>query len=328
PLVPDRPLELAKWRQRYQSMVRMLLFRKGWVRANGHCLQPLRPLILWFYTPTPFYMVDLVPASLVVYDVMDELSNFKGAGDDLPEREAALLGKAHLVFAGGRSLYEARKGRHPNIHLFPSGVQPDHFAAANDPQTLLSPLLQDLPAPRLGYIGVIDERLDLDLLDRLAAEQPGWTLVMVGPVRKIEPESLPRRPNIHYLGSQPYDDLPQLLKGFDVCLMPFALNEATRSISPTKALEYMATHKPIVSSAVPDVVASWHDAVWIAEGAEGFAAAINCALNENDQARATRVQHERKHLAHSSWDAITGDMLALLTADLNKNRAVNGAGEM
>lgn len=314
--IPNREPELSQWRRLYRDTVRTLLLRHGWVEETEEGLAALRPLILWFYTPTPYYMADFIPASLVVYDVMDELANFKGAGTDLREREERLLAQTDLVFAGGRSLYEARRARHPNLHLFPSGVEPEHFAAANHPETPLSPLLAEFPSPRLGYIGVIDERLDLELLERLAVTQPEWSLVMVGPVRKIDPESLPREPNIHYLGSQPYENLPQLLKGFDVCLMPFALNEATESISPTKALEYMATHRPVVSTAVPDVVASWGDVVLIAEGHRSFVETIRRALNESDDARAARVQREHAHLAQNTWQAITDNMQALIEQEL------------
>lgn len=306
PGMPDDPELLAQWRELYTAMVVELLLAEGWVRRSPHGLQALRPLILWFYTPTPNYMLEAIPADLVVYDVMDELANFKGADAELRERDQQLLAAADVVFTGGRSLYESRRARHDNVHLFASGVDVAHFArAASAPP---SPLLSGLSGPRLGYIGVIDERIDLPLLAALADSHPQWSLVMVGPVVKIDPATLPQRPNIHYLGQQSYDDLPALLKGFDVCLMPFALNEATRYISPTKTLEYMAARKPIVSTSVPDVVACWSDVVWIADGPAAYARAIDAALHEHDDACRQRQARAEAHLRRSSWDGIAAAM--------------------
>lgn len=313
------PLDrLEEWRVLYAAMVRALLLETGWVRENENGLQPLRPLILWFYTPTPYYLLEMIPADLVVYDVMDELASFQGASADLRQREAAVIEAADLVFTGGRSLYESRKDRHDNVHLFPSGVDIAHFAQAHDAATRLSEQLAPIRRPRLGYVGVIDERIDLPLLEKLADEHPEWSLIMVGPIAKIEASALPERPNIHYLGKQPYAALPSLLKGFDVCLMPFALNEATRHISPTKTLEYMAANKPIVSSSVPDVVACWRDVVWIADGPEAFARAIDAALHETDEACRRRQARAEVHLRRSSWDGIAASMAALIDTELEQ----------
>lgn len=316
---PGMPLDrLEEWRVLYAAMVRALLLETGWVRENENGLQPLRPLILWFYTPTPYYLLEMIPADLVVYDVMDELASFQGASSDLPQREAAVMEAADLVFTGGRSLYESRKDRHDNVHLFPSGVDVAHFAQAQDAATPPSEQLAGIPGPRLGYVGVIDERIDLPLLEKLADEHPEWSLIMVGPIAKIEESALPERPNIHYLGKQPYEALPSLLKGFDVCLMLFALNEATRHISPTKTLEYMAANKPIVTSSVPDVVASWGDVVWIADGPEAFARAIDAALHETDEACRQRQARAEAHLRWSSWDGIAASMVALIDTELEQ----------
>lgn len=294
PLFPDDDEVLGNWRNTYLRLVQQL--------------GPGRPLILWFYTPTPYYFLDHIKPDLVVYDVMDDLASFQGAARDLREREAKLLPQVDVVFAGGRSLYRSRRDSHPRVLLIPSGVEPDHFAAALAPDTELAPEIADLPRPILGYIGVIDERIDLALLDAVAAQHPEWSLVMVGPTAKIEADALPQRPNIHYLGKKPYARLPEFLKSFDVCLMPFALNEATRAISPTKTLEYMAAHKPIVSTAVPDVVANWSDVVRIAEGAHRFAAAVNAALQETAAQRRRRIRAEEAHLAQNTWDAIAEKM--------------------
>ncbi|HEX6384841.1 MAG TPA: glycosyltransferase [Anaerolineae bacterium] len=247
---------------------------------------------------------------------MDQLSNFKGAARDLSARETRLLDQADVVFTGGRSLYQARKERHPNTHLFASGVEPDHFALALDPATKVAAEIACLPRPVLGYYGAIDERIDLELLHILASDHPDWSIVMVGPVTKIEPADLPRLPNILYPGKQPYSRLPNFLKGFDVCLMPFAMNEATRFISPTKTLEYMAAHKPIVSTPVPDVVANWSDVVAIAAAPDEFAAAIERVLNETRRQRRQRIARSEDHLACHTWDHIATQMQAIIDSAL------------
>jgi glycosyltransferase involved in cell wall biosynthesis len=307
---------MDQWRELYVGLVQELLRRQEWRSPNGASEQSRRRLILWFYTPLPFYCLDRIPADLVVYDVMDELANFKNAAGDLRQREAKVLAAADVVFTGGRSLYQARRDRHPNVHLFPSGVEPEHFARALDPESDIAAEIAHLPRPILGYTGVIDERIDLELLRSLAVEHPEWSIVMVGPVAKIEATELPRLPNILYCGHQPYERLPNFLKGFDVCLMPFAINEATRSISPTKTLEYMAAHKPIVSTPVADVVANWGDVVAIAGNPAEFAAAIAAALDESESQRGQRRAREQAHLAPNTWDHIAAEMQTIIETSL------------
>lgn len=303
PIFPNRREILEHWRDHYIRLVKGLL-------------APRERPILWFYTPTPYYFLDHIQPSLVVYDVMDNLATFKGASAELPAREAALLARADVVFTGGRSIHQERQEQHPNIHLFPSGVEPDHFSQALDVKTPVAPEVRHLcrngrSAPYshvLGYIGVIDERIDLNLLNHLAAANPQWAIVMVGPVAKINETLLPRQPNIHYVGRQPYQRLPEFLKAFDVCLMPFALNEATTTISPTKTLEYMAAHKPIVSTPVPDVVANWRHIVRIAEDPVAFGTAVAAALQETSLERSVRIRQEQTLLENHTWDHIAADM--------------------
>jgi len=320
PIFPDGRRDIIEdWQNSYVDLVTQLLVDESVVFQNGH-LKSARPLILWFYTPIPSYFADRLPADLIVYDIMDELANFKGAPPDMKERENNLLRRADVVFTGGRSMYEARLGSHPNLHLFPSGVDTDHFRLTDD--TPLAPEVAGLPRPVLGYYGVIDERLDLGLVDRLAADHPEWSLVLVGPLAKITPQDLPRRANIFYPGQQPYARLPHFLKGFDVCLMPFAINDATRYISPTKTLEYMAAHKPIVSTPIHDVAATWSDVVAIAGTPDAFAAAVSQALGETSAERAARRQRERVHLDRSSWDHIAAEMHSVLMAAWNRRHAI------
>ncbi|MFN8483427.1 MAG: glycosyltransferase [Anaerolineae bacterium] len=312
PRFPDRADVLNHWREVYVGLARDAMLRHGWLRVEGGRETLTRPVILWFYTPMPVYALDSLPHDVVVYDVMDQLANFKGAARDLPQREARLLQHADVVFTGGRSIYEARGGRHSNLHLFASGVDPAHFAQALAPETQVAPEIAGLPHPVLGYSGVIDERTDTDLLRRVAEERPNWSIVMVGPVAKIDVNDLPLLPNIHYVGQKPYSSLPSFLKGFDVCLMPFAMNEATRYISPTKTLEYMAAHKPIVSTPVPDVVANWGHAVYVGEDAAGVIRAVEEVGAEGDAARAARIAAYDEIVGRNTWDYIAAEMRRLI----------------
>ncbi len=279
------------------------------------------PLVLWLYTPAAVPFIDLLAPDLIVYDVMDELSQFKYASPRLRQQEENLLARADLVFAGGPSLYEARQARHRDVHLFPSGVDQGHFARALDPALPLPPAIRELPHPLLGFFGVIDERVDLDLLARVAALRPEWHWAMIGPVLKIEERALPRLPNIHYLGKQDYGDLPAYLKAFDVATLPFARNEATRAISPTKTLEYMAARKPIVSTPIPDVVSLYGAVARIADGPDAFVPAVQAALDEGPPERERRARQEDELLRRYSWDQITAEMHALIQDRLTRKPA-------
>jgi UDP-galactopyranose mutase len=266
---------------------------------------------VWFYSPMALpLMQDLAPA-VVVYDCMDELSAFRNAPRQLLQRESALLKTADVVFTGGPSLYRAKRDRNPAVHCFPSSVDAGHFALARDPAND-HPLQQGLLRPRLGYFGVIDERLDLELIDATAAARPDWQISMVGPHAKLDPSALPRRSNIHYFGQQPYQDLPRFIAGWDVCLQPFALNEATRFISPTKTLEYMAAEKPIVSTPITDVVEPYGDIVYIARTPAAFIGACDAALHADDAERGQRTARMRATLARTSWDKTAAAMHRLI----------------
>jgi protoporphyrinogen oxidase len=255
---------------------------------------------------------SLQPA-LVVYDCMDELASFKNPPKQLLQRESALLNIADLVFAGGPSLYEAKKNRHPNVHCFSSSVDVGHFEQALD-RGRVHPQQAAIPHPRLGFYGVLDERFDPDLVGALADAHPAWQIVLAGPIVKIDQERLPRRANIHYLGQQPYEALPDLLAGWDVCLMPFAINEATKFISPTKVLEYMAAQLPIVSTPIADVANPYGHVVAIANGADEFVAACEAALALSPAQRRDMAQAMQAIVAATSWDTTASHMRALLAS--------------
>jgi glycosyltransferase involved in cell wall biosynthesis len=257
----------------------------------------------WLYTPMALPLARACAATVVVYDVMDDLAAFKGASPELVLRQRQALKRADVVFTGGRSLHASIVARRPEgTHCFPSGVDPDHYAPAVQLRT---------PAPTrvAGYVGVIDERLDLDLIATLAASLPDWEIRMVGPVVKIDPATLPKAENITYPGPAAYSDLPHVMAGFDVALMPFAMNEATRSISPTKTLEYLAAGLPVVSTRVPDVVTDFGELVDLQDDGAGFADACRRVERHSQVSRAAKA----KPLLHRHhWDTIAQHMEELI----------------
>ncbi len=273
-----------------------------------------RPLVRWFYSAmfAP-YGDRLGVDQVVVYDCMDELANFADAPAVLRSAESRLLERADIVFTGGRSLYESKKDRNPNVHCFPSAVEPEHFARAIDPTLSLPGDVATLPRPIYGYYGAVDERLDYDLIAALADANRSGSVVLVGPTIKVDPASLPKRPNLHYLGQRTYAELPAYLKAFDVCLMPWALNEATKTISPTKTLEYMAGGKPIVSTAVRDVVRDHGDLVFVADNPADFVAMATSATGRFDS---DRREAGRKRADANGWDAVANAMRGLIEAKL------------
>ncbi len=280
--------------------------------------------VLWYYTPMALgFSAGLAPAA-VVFDCMDELSLFRGAPPALLERERRLLEIADLVFTGGQSLYEAKRGRHPAVHAFPSSIDAGHFGRARRPGP--EPVDQAaIPRPRLGYFGVIDERIDLDLLAAVARLRPDWHWVMIGPVVKIDPETLPRRPNLHYLGMQDYGDLPAYLAGWDAALMPFAANESTRFISPTKTPEYLAGGRPVISTPIRDVVRPYGELslVEIADDPEAFVAAAGRAMARFGEGGSEREEWLRRVdalLAGGSWDRTFGQMSDLIDGAVRQRR--------
>jgi glycosyltransferase involved in cell wall biosynthesis len=256
--------------------------------------------VVWLYTAMALDLAERLDPALLVYDVMDDLTAFRGASPEHALRHRAALRRADIVFTGGRSLHQGvTPVRSDGVHCYPSGVEPEHFAAARR----LRP--DRRPRPVAGYVGVVDERLDLDLLAGLAEALPEWDIDVVGPVVKIDEDALPRAANLRYPGRRPYGELPSVLADFDVALMPFALNEATRSISPTKTLEYFAAGLPVVSTRVPDVVADYGDVVTLADDAAGFAAGCRAAAAGSPAALLDRLAPvlDRQH-----WDTIAASM--------------------
>ena len=280
-----------------------------------------RTIVTWLYTPMALPLAQALSPAAMVYDCMDELSLFHGAPPELLSREAALIECADVMFTGGPSLYRAKQTRHANVHCFSSSVDAAHFRvrerAIQDAEDQAA-----IPHPRLGFYGVIDERLDLALIDFIAEARPQWHIVLVGPVVKIDPASLPQRDNIHYFGQRTYDELPRYLAGWDVCLLPFARNDATRFISPTKTLEYMAAELPIVSTPITDVAEPYGDIVYLGNTPAEFLAACDAALKAGPDERASRIAGMRRVLAGTSWDVTVTAMEKLLAAAVVKKTAV------
>jgi glycosyltransferase involved in cell wall biosynthesis len=266
--------------------------------------------VLWVYTPMSLPVARRVAARTIVYDCMDELSLFKNAPPELLPREEELLHRADLVFTGGQSLWEAKRDRHPRAYAFPSSVDVPHFARAR--ASLAEPRDQAaIPRPRIGFYGVVDERMDLALVEAVARLRPEWQVVIVGPVVKIDPSSLPRLPNLHWLGAKSYDELPAYLAGWDVAMMPFARNDATRFISPTKTPEFLAAGRPVVSTSIRDVVRPYGERglVRIADAPAEFVRAVEESL---EQDRTRWLPAVDALLAGTSWDATFARMRELV----------------
>ena len=281
--------------------------------------------VQWFYTPMP------APAMLgafneigVVYDCMDELAQFRNAPPDLVRRERLLMANADVVFTGGYRLFTAKSAHHSNVHFFGCGVDVPHFSKARSNDTTI-PADAQFESPVAGYFGVIDERLDYDLIRALAEQHPELTVVMVGPTAKVNPEELPHAPNIHWLGQRSYEELPRYVKGFDVCLMPFALNEATEFINPTKTLEYMAAGKPIVSTPVADVVRNFTPIVTVASSADEFVRAVIRNATSPD---ATLIADGIEMASTSSWETIVTKMRLIITEAVDQSPMMTNVRSM
>jgi len=310
PHVPEQQEHLPAISAANRQIIRDLV--GPFLRERGFCGG-----IRWHYAPMAVYMRDLCGSGTVVYDCMDELSAFRGAPPELIERERELMAEADVMFTGGLSMWLNKKQHHPNCHRFDSGVDVEHFQNATLEETEIPEDARNLPRPILGYYGVIDERMDYDALRALSQAFPEATLLLIGPVTKVDPAELPQAKNIVYLGQRSYDLLPRYLKAFDVALVPFADNPATKFLSPTKTLEYFAGEKPVVSSPVKDVVENYADIVRIARSPEEYVAAVRAALSEDNRERA-RMGLERAQ--EKTWDAIVAQMEELLAEAQERTR--------
>ena len=283
--------------------------------GNWLTARPAGPRIFWYYTPAAMAFTRSLSRDLTIYDNMDELSAFRGASPSLLGLEVELLGRAEIVFTGGASLYETKRHRHDNVHCFPSSIDVGHFGRARKgPPEPVD--LAEVPRPRLGFFGVVDERFDVDLLTLVAGLRPDWHFVMIGPVVKIDPALLPRGANIHWLGPKLYDELPEYLAHWDLGLMPFALNDSTRFISPTKTPEFLAAGLPVVSTPVRDVVDAYGKE-GLVEIASTAADVVACAEHLMHCPRDAWLERVDARLATGSWDTTWAAMQALILTALS-----------
>ncbi|HEY2138489.1 MAG TPA: glycosyltransferase [Chthoniobacterales bacterium] len=275
--------------------------------------------VQWFYDPmavTAF--AGHLGERAIVYDCMDELSLFHGAPAELVRRERELLAVADVVFAGGPKMWKAKREANANCFCFGCGVDLKHFAQAREPDLPLPQDMAELPKPVFGYIGVVDERIDYDLLAALAESTSG-SVAIIGPSTKVDPATFPRRANLHWLGGRDYAQLPAYMRAFDVCLMPFALNEATKFINPTKSLEYMASGRPIVSTAIEDVVLQFSEVVKIARNSDEFVTLCRAAAENPD---ALAIRRGLKLAAKRSWDSIVRQLDGHVLDVVTRKRSV------
>ncbi len=283
----------------------------------------------WYYTPMALKLTCNLEPEMVIYDCMDELSAFKFAPAELKLLEAELFKQADLAFTGGYSLYEAKKHCHHNIYPFPSSIDKDHFLRAR--KKLPIPADQEMAGLRIGFYGVIDERFDIRLISEVAARRPAWQFILVGPVVKIDPATLPRNNNIHYLGNKSYKELPAYISGWDIAMIPFEKNDSTRFISPTKTPEYLAAGKPVISSSITDVVSPYGKLglVHIADSADEFICCVERELTAVPAQKKAWAKKVDTFLKNISWDFTAARMIAKIDATIaEKTLAKKGASKL
>lgn len=301
----------ASWNRNPKLPEMLLAWTKEAIERMNEEGQFDRPL-LWYYSPMDSaWSLGQVPNRGVVYDCMDELSQFTGAPRQLVDNEARLMRHADVVFTGGYNLGEKKKKQHDNVHVFGCGVEYAHFSKAQDESTVIPPDIDFMARPVIGWFGVVDERVDYAMVGEMARARPDWSFAMVGPVVKVDPNLLPHSPNLYWLGGRDYQVLPNYVKAFDVCMMCFAINAATEFINPTKGLEYMATGRPVVATPVKDVVNQWSDIVLVARGADEFLDRIQKALEAGEDVK-QRVQKGLELSKRCSWEGTVARMQGLI----------------
>lgn len=315
PMLNENDKDLSSVIQRQKKLICSLIAKKQ-----------ITNYIAWYYTPMALKISSQLTPELIVYDCMDELSAFKFAPVELKLMEAELFKKADIVFTGGFSLYEAKKNSHGNIFPFPSSIEKEHFLKARNSSAIPFDQKQ-IVGNKIGFYGVIDERFNINLIAEVAAKRPDWNFILIGPVVKINPEDLPRRKNIHYLGGKLYKELPDYLAGWDIAMIPFEKNESTRFISPTKTPEYLAAGKPVISSSITDVVTPYgkKKLVHIADNSDDFIAAAEWEFAMSEHERKIWLNKVDTFLKEISWDNCIQDMIVHLSSTLTAKQTVRHA---
>lgn len=310
-VVPYLQSSLSTCAVERQKTLLVMLFRQ----------QVIKNYLFWYYTPQALTISDIFRPKLIVYDCMDELSAFKFAPTELKQKERELFVQADIIFTGGQSLFEAKKNLHDAVYCFPSSIDKVHFGKARtctkEPEDQAK-----IPFPRIGFYGVVDERFDIELLRQVSDARPDWQFVIIGPIVKIDPTTLPKSDNIHYLGSKSYDELPLYLSGWDIATCMFARNESTKYISPTKTPEYLAGGKPVISTNIKDVVDTYgkNDLVYIVENAQEFIESAEKELAKKD--KKVWLEKVDSFLMNNSWDITWASMMVLMRHKLNTKSAL------
>ncbi|MDQ3193817.1 MAG: glycosyltransferase [Bacteroidota bacterium] len=302
-----------------------ILIRQKSLLSSLFLEKNIKKYMFWYYTPMALLIGDELSPDLIIYDCMDELANFRFAPSGLKELESRLIARSDLVFTGGKSLYNKKKDQNDSVYCFPSSIDKEHFSRAQNFNEGPSDQ-KNIPHPRLGYFGVLDERLDTILIKEIASKRPEWHFIYIGPVAKIDPSSLPKDKNIHYLGCKDYKILPDYLAGWDIALMPFIINETTEFISPTKTPEYLAAHKPVISTPVTDVVNPYGEngLVNVASTADEFIAAAEKELTAENEEWKVNVDN---FLANISWEITFQQMHDLIKQKLAGTTKIKNADE-
>ncbi len=310
-----RPQPIRKW-----SVTRSIV---QWAASGEYSTAPYpRRRLLWIYHPALLALVPALESALVVYDVMDRFLSFRASKGQLAKWESAVYRRADIIFAGGRSLTAAARqdleklGISKPVHCFPSGIDIEHFSRALSSDTPVAEDLQQIPSPRIGYIGAVDERINFDLLSQMAHAHPEWNIILLGPVIGEDTRRSVAK-NIHFIGGRPYASLPTYLKGFDVCILPFRSTELVQYVSPTKTPEYLAAGCPVVSTYIPDVAADYGDVVAVAKTPDEFIAQIENFLRSKpapEQLAAVACSRA------ATWSAIAEQMEAILVNSLQDSR--------
>jgi len=281
--------------------------------------------ILWIYHPRYIDAIGKFKEELIIYDCMDDFTSLLSDYEDRERNikdERALLKKADMVFAGGYSIAELKRDSREHIHVFPSAVEIYHFKKARSDNLEMPDDITDIPHPILGYWGAIDERVDHELLKRLAMKHPEWSIVLLGPIVRHKAGDLSylkEIKNIFWLGPKDYSLLPNYAKAFDVCLIPFVLSREGKFLSPTKTLEYLATGKPVVSTPITDVVRFYDGVVGIADGPDEFGMAVRRCMEEDN---ASMKQKRICFTENKSWEDTAEKMEKLILDKIEEKSSV------
>jgi glycosyltransferase involved in cell wall biosynthesis len=264
--------------------------------------------ILWTFLPTTVTLVGRLGESRVIYHCVDEYAAFAGVPREAFRRmEHDLVRRADLVITSADSLCQERRRLNPSTFFVSHGVDVAHFSRTLDPEMAPAPEVRGLPGPVVGFFGLLAEWVDLEMIREMARRRPDWSFVLVGKAT-VDTAALRAMPNVRLLGQKPYASLPAYCRAFDVGLIPFKRDELTEKANPLKLREYLAAGLPVVSSDLPEV-RKYKDLVHLANGADGFIAAVERALRERSE---TAARARVDAMKHESWEARVEEISELI----------------